>query len=81
MRGNDLSRVYVTHCLDRFRACLLCQSTLTRHSSAVVNMLRTVGHRGVSEVKNDINTVQFLAETNCFVSKDLNVSPRAAGFN
>ncbi len=28
-----------------------------------------------------INTVQFLAQTDCFVSLDLNVSPRAAGFN
>ncbi len=57
MRGSNLSRVYVTHCLDRFRAC------------------------GGSEVKNAINTVQFLAQTDCLVSKDLNVSSRAAGFN
>ncbi len=31
--------------------------------------------------KNDINTVQFLAQTDRFVSLDLNVSSRAAGFN
>ncbi len=31
--------------------------------------------------KNDINTVQFLAQTERFVSLDLNVSSRAAGFN
>ncbi len=44
----------------------------------VVNELRTVRWiRG----KNYINTVQFLAQTDCFVSLDLNVSSRAAGFN
>ncbi len=32
-------------------------------------------------VKNYINTVQFLAQTDHFVSLDLNVSSRAAGFN
>ncbi len=42
--------------------CLLCQSTLTRPALAVVNVLRTVGHHGGSEVKNDINTVQCLAQ-------------------
>ncbi len=31
--------------------------------------------------KKYINTVQFLAQTDCFVSLDLNVSSRAAGFN
>ncbi len=31
--------------------------------------------------KNDINTVQFLAQTDCFMSLDLNVSSQAAGFN
>ncbi len=31
--------------------------------------------------KNDINTVQFRAQTDHFVSLDLNVSSRAAGFN
>ncbi len=40
---------------------------------------------GVSMVNtnniNNINTVQFLAQTDCFVSLDLNVSSRAAGFN
>ncbi len=30
--------------------------------------LRTVGPCGGSEVKNDINTVQFLAQTDCFMS-------------
>ncbi len=35
----------------------------------------------VSEVKNDINTVQFLAQTDCFVYLGLNVSSRAAWFN
>ncbi len=49
--------------------------------SAVVNELRTVGPCDGSEVKNYINTVQFLAQTDCFVSLDLNVSSRAAGFN
>ncbi len=34
-----------------------------------------------STVKNDINTVQFLAQTDRFMSLDLNVSPRAARFN
>ncbi len=46
-----------------------------------MNALRTVGPGGRSEVKYDINTVQFLAQTDRFVSKDLNVSSRAAGFN
>ncbi len=45
-----------------------------------VNELRTVGPCGGSEVKSDINTVQFLAQTDRFVSLDLNVSSRAAGF-
>ncbi len=44
-------------------------------------MLRTVGPCGGSEVKNDTNTVQFLAQTDRFVSLDFNVSSRAAGFN
>ncbi len=52
--------------LPRMR--LLCQRTLTRHAPAVVNALRTVGHCGGSEVKNYRNTVQFLAQTDCFVS-------------
>ncbi len=39
---------------------------LMRHGPAVVNALRTVGHYSGSEVKNDINTVQFLAQTDCF---------------
>ncbi len=47
----------------------------------VVTALRTVGQCGESEVKNYINTVQFLAQTDRFVSLDLNVSSRAAGFN
>ncbi len=34
-----------------------------------------------SAVKHDINTVQFLAQTDRFVSLVLNVSSRAAGFN
>ena len=38
-------------------------------------------HCGESEVKNDINTVQFLAQTDHFVSLHINVSSRAAGFN
>ncbi len=41
----------------------------------------TVGPCGGSEVINDINTVQFLAQTDRFVSLDLNVSSRAAGFH
>ncbi len=50
--GSDLSRVYVTHCLRSLpRMRLLCQRTLTRHTPAVVNALRTVGHCGGSEVK------------------------------
>ncbi len=32
-----------------------------------------------SEVKNYINTVQFLSQTDRFVSLDLNVSSQAAG--
>ncbi len=43
--------------------------------------LRTVGQYGGSEVKYYINTVQFLAQTDRFVSLDLNVSSQAAGFN
>ncbi len=62
MRGSDLSREYVTHCLDRFRACIYYVAP------AVVNALRTVGHCGGSEVKNYINTVQFLAQTDRFMS-------------
>ncbi len=53
----------------------------TRHTPAVVNALRTVRHGAGSEVKNYINTVQFLAQMDRFVSLDLNVSSRAAGFN
>ncbi len=35
-----------------------------------------------SEVKkNYINTVQFLVQTDCFISLDLNVSSQAAMFN
>ncbi len=52
-----------------------------RHTPAVVNALRTLGPCGGSEVKNYINTVQFLAQTDRFVSLDLNVSTRATGFN
>ncbi len=52
-----------------------------RHAPAVVNVLKTVGQCGVSELKNDINTVQFLAQADRFVSLDLNVSSRASGFN
>lgn len=47
---------------------LLCQSTYTRHMPDVVNALKTVGHCGASTVKNDINTVQFLAQTDRFMS-------------
>ncbi len=36
---------------------------------------------GGSEVKNYINTVQLLAQTDRFVSKDLNLSSWAKGFN
>ncbi len=55
---------------------------MMHHAPAVVNALRTVGQCGGSEVKkNTISTVQFLAQTDCFVSLDLNVSPRAAVFN
>ncbi len=32
-----------------------------RHAPDVMNALRTVGYCGGSEVKNDINRVQFLA--------------------
>ncbi len=54
---------------------------MTRLTPAVVSALRTVGPVSRSEVKNDINIVQFLAQTDRFGSKDLNVSSRAAGFN
>ncbi len=40
-----------------------------------------VGHCGGPEVKNDITTVQFLAQTDRFESLDLNVSSQAARFN
>ncbi len=46
-----------------------------------MNTLRTLEPCGGSEVKNNINTVQFLAQTDGFVSLDLNVSPQAAGFH
>ncbi len=36
---------------------------------------------GGSELNNDINTVRFPTKTDRFVSLDLNVSSRAAGFN
>ncbi len=39
---------------------------LMRHAPAVVNVLRIVGHCSGSEVKNYKNTVQFLAQTDCF---------------
>ncbi len=52
----------------------------TSRAGCCVNVLRTVGPCGGSEVKHYINTVQFLAQTDCFVSLDLNVSSRAAGF-
>ncbi len=48
-----------------------------RHAPAVVNTLRTVVHCGGSEVKNYVNTVQFLAQ----IVSCLNVSSRAAGFH
>ncbi len=47
---------------------------------AVVKVLRTVGGPGVKKT-NNINTVQFLSQTDRFVSLDLNASSRAAGFN
>ncbi len=47
-----------------------------------MNELSTFGSGGGSEVKKkDINTVQFLAQTDRFVSLDLNVSSQATGFN
>ncbi len=55
----------------------MCQSRLTRHTPDVM----TVRHCGVSEVKYDINSLQFLAQTDRFVSYDINVSSRAASFN
>ncbi len=42
-------------------------STMPEHTT-VVNALRTVGHCSGSEVKNYINTVQFLTQTNRFMS-------------
>ncbi len=55
----------------------------TRHTLVLVgaNSLRTVGQCGGSEVTKNINTVQFLAQTDRFVSLDLNVSSQAAGFH
>ncbi len=38
-----------------------------------MNALRTVGQRGGSEIKNNINTVQFLAQTDRLMSLHLNV--------
>ncbi len=60
---------------------VLYQRALTRQAPDVVSALRTVGHCGGSEVKHDINTVQFLTQTDHFVSLDLNVSSRAAGIH
>jgi len=42
------------------------QSAYTPHAPDAVR--KAVGHSGVLEVKNDINTVRFLAQTNRFVS-------------
>ena len=57
------------------------QSAYTPHAPDAVRALKAVGHSGVLEVKNYINTVRFLAQTDHFVSQDINVSSRAAGFN
>ncbi len=62
-------------------ALIFLQSAVKQDRRRLVNAIRTVGHCGGSEVKNDINTVQFLAQTDRFVSLDLNVSSLAAGFN
>ncbi len=62
-------------------ALISLQSAVKQDRRRLVNALRTVGPCGGSEVKNDINTVQFLAQTDRFVSLDLNVSSLAAGFN
>ncbi len=46
-----------------------------------MNVFRTVGPCGGSEVNNDINTVRFLTPSDCCMSLDLNVSSRDSGFN
>ncbi len=46
----------------------------------ITRWIRRVGPCNGSEV-NYINTVQFLAQTDRFVSLDLNVSSQGAGFN
>ncbi len=46
-----------------------------------MTVLRTVGPCGESEVNSNINTVQFLAQTDRFMSLDMYVSSLAAGFN
>ncbi len=49
-------------------------------TSSYVNALRRVGSCGGSEVKkNNVNSVQFLAQTDRFVSLDFDVSSRAGG--
>ncbi len=50
---------------------------VTHHMPDVVNALRTAEQCGGSEV----NTVQFLTQTDCFVSLYRNVSSRAAWFS
>ncbi len=69
--------------IDGGNALISLQSTVKQEEADAsrVNELRTVGHCGGSEVKNDIKTVQFLTQTDCFVASDLNVSSRAAGLN
>ncbi len=61
-------------------ACTIPESVDTS-GTGCCDALRTVGHCGGSEVKHDINTVQFLAQTDRFVSLDLDVSSRAAGIH
>ncbi len=48
--------------LRMFLHISMCQSMLTHYMPDAV----TVGHCGVSKVKNYINTVQFIAQTDCF---------------
>ncbi len=49
-----------------------------RHAPTVVNALRTVVHCGGSEVKNYVNTVHFLAQTDYFVSQCIATSRRVS---
>ncbi len=81
MRGSGLNNEWRIRATDRFRACIY-YATLTHHAPGCCECAQDSWTlQWIRGKKNYINTVQFLAQTDCFVSYDLNVSSRAAGFN